>query len=149
MVAGVLVLAGLGVAAVGYQQLSTVEPVKAIAPPPKVDLAAKLQKILDDRGLATADLKMVPEAAALDPTSDADLPALIRIAEKTPITAKLLRAKLDRLDNRVAAVPEAEQARYETRYLELYKQINVSQTPEGLTDIARSIHAFERDLERR
>ncbi len=62
-------------------------------------------------------------------------------------------AKLDRMDHRVAGLaetaPEAERARIEARYLELYKQIRVSQTPEGLEDIARSIQAFDRDLNKR
>ena len=132
--------------------LSWSPPAETPAPVQKVDRTELLQKALARRGLDQADLPLLKGAAALmealerpsDPSRQADLQSLVVIAETAPVSQELLRAKLDRLDERVGKV----RGPFELRYLELYKQVSAAHTPPELAEVARTVGGFQEELEK-
>jgi hypothetical protein len=152
LIASVVTALVIGVLAVGYAHFSKTDPVITVVTPPPPPVASPRERLvaaLSKRGLSEVDLAQLEGGANLNPAAEADLEALVRVAETAPITADFLRARLDRLDLQVAekaGMSPEQRARVEARYLELYKQINATQTAEGLTDISRSIAAFEREV---
>ncbi len=130
---------------------------------PRIEtLEAELQKSLNSKGLSFADLiavegsqplltkwAEVKNKAAAEPRREA-LGALIKLAKSAKITKAVVQAKLDRMDQTLASIadklPESKKKKLETRYLELYKIVRVTETSAGFSTILMSVHAFEKEL---
>ena len=118
--------------------------------------AAQLDEALARRGLtlddlATLDPQRVERGrqaiAGHDPNAAADL---VAFAAAAPITAELVRGKLDRLDGPLASRARAfggERARkLEQHYLALYKELKATVDPREREELVRRVASFEREL---
>ena len=124
-------------------------------PPPVPVLSAQLDEALALRGLtlddlATLDPQRVERGrraiASHDPNEVADL---VAFAAAAPITAELIRGKLDRLDGPLSRAREfgGKRAReLEEHYLELYKELKASVDSRKREGLVRKVASFEREL---
>ena len=126
-------------------------------PAPQVAVpAAQLDEALARRGLtlddlATLDPQRVERGRQAIASHDANAAAdLVAFATAAPITAELVRGKLDRLDGPLASRARAsggERARkLEEHYLGLYKELKAAEDSRKREELVRKVASFEREL---
>ena len=118
-------------------------------------LAAQLDQGLARRGLtlddlATLDQQRVERGRKALASHDPDAADLVAFVAAAPITAELVRGKLDRLDGLLASRARAlggERARQlEERYLGLYKELKAAVDSRAREELVRKVASFEREL---